>query len=94
MLAELVENDALDNFFAQPSCGSAPTIKTLMRGKLKQKRQRRQKQLQRRHVYGFRYFPFPILSAKGICLFLGPLDPQTLGKKELLLDFYLTVLNF
>ena len=74
-------------FFPQPSCRSAPTIKTLMQGKLKQKRQRNQKQLQRRHVYGFGYFPFPLLSSKRYLSSLGPLDPQTLGRKELLLDF-------
>ena len=87
MLAEVVENDDLDTFFCAAFMWLRSNYKTLMQGKLKQKRQRRQKQLQRRHVYiyiyGFGYFPFPFFQQRYLS-FLGPLDPQTLGRKELL----------
>ena len=67
-----------------------------MQGKLKQTRQRRQKQLRTRHVvYRFVYFSFSHSFSKTHLLFWGPLDPQTFGRKKLLLDFYfLLFLNF
>ena len=50
----------------------------------------KRKQLQTRHVYGFDdsdIFLYSFFQQKAR-VFLGPVDPQTLGRKELLLDFY------
>ena len=81
-------------FFCAAFMWLCAIIKTLMQGKLKQKRQRRQKKLRTRHVYGFGYFSFfSSLSAKGIWLLWGPLDPHTLGRKELLLDSCLNIVS-